>query len=171
MDVNPSAFQKGGNYPVENVSWENAREFITKLNSRTGKNYRLPTEAEWEYACRANSPGEYCGGDDLNALVWYRENSGNTTHAVGGKKANAFGLYDMSGNVWEWCADWYDSGYYASSPKDNPQGSDQGWLRVLRGGNYFRFPRYCCAVSRGNYSPGSRYNFVGFRLALPVQQQ
>ncbi|MCW5199985.1 SUMF1/EgtB/PvdO family nonheme iron enzyme, partial [Desulfobulbus sp. F1] len=117
MDANPSEFKKGGNYPVEQVSWDDAQDFIKKLNSSTGKSYRLPTEAEWEYACRANSSSRYCGGDDLDALAWHSKNSGGSTHPVGGKQGNGFGLYDMSGNVWEWCADQYDSDYYAFSPQ------------------------------------------------------
>ncbi|MCW5200163.1 SUMF1/EgtB/PvdO family nonheme iron enzyme, partial [Desulfobulbus sp. F1] len=133
MGDNPSKFKKGGNYPVENVSWKDGQEFIKKLNSRSGKSYRLPTEAEWEYACRAGGSGKYCGGGDVDAVAWY---SDNATHAVGAKDANAFDLYDMSGNVWEWCADWYEEDYYASSLKDNPQGPDKGESRCLRGGSY-----------------------------------
>ncbi|WP_417917201.1 SUMF1/EgtB/PvdO family nonheme iron enzyme [Candidatus Electronema sp. JC] len=167
MGSNPANFQKGGNYPVEQVSWDDAQQFIKKLNG-TGKKYRLPTEAEWEYACRANSPGKYCGGDDLDAVAWHDGNSGNSTHAVGGKDANAFGLHDMSGNVWEWCADWYGKEYYASSPKDNPQGPDSGEDRVLRGGSCFNYSQNCRAVYRYGYPPGNRYDFIGFRLVLPL---
>jgi len=99
MGANPSNFTKGGNYPVENVSWNDTQDFIKKLNKKYDKQYRLPTEAEWEYACRAKGSGRYCGGDDLDAVAWYDKNSGSSTHAVGGKQANAFGLHDMSGNV------------------------------------------------------------------------
>lgn len=171
MGANPSKFKKGGNYPVENVSWNDAQDFVKKLNSRTGKNYRLPTEAEWEYACRADGSGKYCGGDEIDAVAWHAKNSGKATHAVGGKKANAFGLHDMSGNVYEWCADWYDSGYYASSVKSNPAGSDEGGYRVLRGGSFLFNPQYCRAVDRNHNTPETRFDIIGFRLVLPVQQQ
>ncbi|MCW5201932.1 SUMF1/EgtB/PvdO family nonheme iron enzyme [Desulfobulbus sp. US4] len=137
MGDNPANFQKGDDYPVEQVSWEDAQKFITQLKKRSGKEYRLPTEAEWEYAARAKSSYKYSGGDDLNAVAWYDGNSGDSTHPVGQKKANAFGLHDMSGNVWEWCADWYGEKYYASSPKNNPTGPDSGAARVLRGGDFF----------------------------------
>ncbi len=168
---NPSNFKKGGNYPVEQVSWNDAQDFIKKLNSRTSKKYRLPTEAEWEHACRANGSSKYCGGDDPDAVAWHDGNSGKSTHAVGGKKANAFGLHDMSGNVWEWCADWYDSGYYASSPRRNPAGPDSGgnWNRVLRGGSFFNAPLSCRAVNRGYDTLGDRLVSIGFRLVLPVR--
>ncbi len=138
MKSNPSHFKKGNDYPVEQVSWGDAQEFIDKLNAQSGKNknYRLPTEAEWEYACRASGSGKYCGGDDSDALAWYRSNSGGTTHPVEKKQANAFGLYDMSGNVWEWCADWYGANYYSSSSQDNPTGPVSGSGRVVRGGSW-----------------------------------
>ncbi|CAK8718780.1 MAG: Formylglycine-generating enzyme, required for sulfatase activity, contains SUMF1/FGE domain [Candidatus Electronema aureum] len=176
MGANPSKFKKGGNYPVENVSWNDAQGFVKKLNSRTGKNYRLPTEAEWEYACRADGSGKYCGGDEIDAVAWHAKNSGKATHVAGGKEANALGLHDMSGNVYEWCADWYDSGYYASSPKDNPQGPETASFepetasfRVFRGGDWRGL--HGRAAGRGGSTPEFRSDFLGFRLALPVQQQ
>jgi formylglycine-generating enzyme required for sulfatase activity len=168
MGENPSKFNKGGNYPVETVSWSDAQGFIKKLNSRAGKSYRLPTEAEWEYACRAGGSSKYCGGNDVDAVAWYEKNSGTTTHTVGGKKANSFGLYDMSGNVWEWCADWYGRSYYVSSTQDNPQGPDSGSDRVIRGGTTIWSAR---AAYRNERSPVNRNYYFGFRLVLPVQQQ
>jgi formylglycine-generating enzyme required for sulfatase activity len=168
MGKNPSMLQKGDNYPVESISYDDVKEFIRKLNEKSG-DYRLPTEAEWEYACRANGSGKYCGGDNLDALAWYDKNSGNSTHPVGGKKANTFGLHDMSGNVWEWCADWYGKNYYASSPKDNPHGPDRGERRILRSGSYFLNTLYSRAVFRGSDPPGLRQVHFGFRLVLPVR--
>jgi formylglycine-generating enzyme required for sulfatase activity len=167
---NPARFNKGDDYPVESVSWDDTKTFIETLNKKTGKKYRLPTEAEWEYACRANGFGKYCGGDDIKAVAWYGENIfEGSTHPVRGKKANAFGLYDMNGNVWEWCSDWYGSDYYASSPKDNPQGPESGKNRALRGGSYFNDPLGCRAVRRNHGSPEDRGVGIGFRLALPFQ--
>ncbi|MCW5209962.1 formylglycine-generating enzyme family protein, partial [Desulfobulbus sp. US1] len=169
MGDNPAGFKKGDKYPVEQVSWEDAQKFITQLKKRSGKEYRLPTEAEWEYAARAGASYKYSGGDDLDAVAWYGDNSGGSTHSVGQKKANAFGLYDMSGNVWEWCADWYGEKYYASSPKNNPTGPDSGTGRVLRGGGWFDRPVYCPSVYRNDRGPGNRRGNVGFRLVLPFQ--
>ena len=169
MGDNPAKFQKGDKYPVEQVSWEDAQKFITELNKKSGEKYRLPTEAEWEYAARAGASYKYSGGDDLDAVAWYDGNSGNTTHPVGQKKANAFGVYDMSGNVWEWCADWYDGKYYASSPQDNPTGPDSGTRRVLRGGSWFDHPVDCRSVHRDRYESGAsrrRYR-VSLGSSLP----
>ncbi len=169
MGNNPAKFKKGGNYPVESVSWDDAQQFIKKLKSPTGKSYRLPTEAEWEYACRAGGSGKYCGSNKLDAVAWHQGNSGEATHAVGGKAANDFGLYDMSGNVREWCADWYDKGYYASSPQDNPTGPDSGKGRVLRGGGWSSNPRGCRATDRFDDSREHKVDALGFRLVLPVR--
>jgi formylglycine-generating enzyme required for sulfatase activity len=166
---NPARFKKGDSYPVEEVAWDDVQKFITKLNKKSGKTYRLPTEAEWEYAGRANSSYKYSGGDDLDAVAWHDSNSGDTTHPVGEKKANAFDLHDMSGNVWEWCSDWYGNDYYSSSPQDNPTGPASGARRVLRGGSYFRSPLYCRAVYRNLNPPVYRYDSLGFRLVLPFQ--
>ncbi len=166
MGANPSKFKKGGNYPVENVSWNDAQDFVKKLNSRSGKSYRLPTEAEWEYACRAGGSSKYCGGDKVDTVAWYEKNSGTTTHTVGGKKANSFGLYDMSGNVWEWCADWYGRSYYVSSTQDNPQGPDSGSDRVIRGGTTIWSAR---TAYRNGRSPVNQNDDIGFRLVLPIR--
>jgi len=177
---NPSKF-KGERRPVETVSWGDAQTFLDKLNARTdvqafirqldppGTEFRLPTEAEWEFAARAGTSYKYSGGDDLNAVAWYGENSGDSTYLVGQKKANALGLYDMSGNVWEWCADWYDRKYYACSPQENPTGPDSGARRVLRGGSRVSHPVCCRSVIRINYEPELRLDTIGFRLVLPFQ--
>jgi formylglycine-generating enzyme required for sulfatase activity/uncharacterized caspase-like protein len=170
MSANPFNFKKGDSYPVENVSWDDVQDFIKKLNSSTGKSYRLPTEAEWEYACRAKGSGKYCGGDDLDAVAWYDKNSGSSIHAVGGKQANAFGLHDMSGNVWEWCADWYGKYYYASSPQSNPLGPESGSGRVIRGGSWYFSPRVVRSANRDGYAPDNRSFDLGFRLVLSGQQ-
>ncbi len=167
---NPVDFKKGDMYPVEKVSWNDAQEFINTLNAKSGKNYRLPTEAEWEYACRANDSGKYCGGDDVDALGWHKKNSGNrSTRPVGGKQANKFGLYDMSGNVWEWCADWSGENYYNSSPQDNPTGPSSGSHRVFRGGTWQHISKIMRAANRGGSAPDTRSDDLGFRLVLPIQ--
>ncbi|HEY7545724.1 MAG TPA: bifunctional serine/threonine-protein kinase/formylglycine-generating enzyme family protein, partial [Blastocatellia bacterium] len=135
MGNNPSNF-KGANLPVENVSWNDAQEFIQKLNARNdGYVYRLPTEAEWEYACRAGSTGDYAG--NLDEMAWHGSNSASKTHSVGQKKPNAWGLHDMHGNVWEWCMDWYLENYYSQSPSADPPGPGTGSLRVSRGGSCY----------------------------------
>ncbi len=168
MGSNPSNF-KGDNLPVENVSWNDVQEFIRKLNQMTGKKYRLPTEAEWEYAARGggNSRGyKYSGSDNVGSVAWYYDNSGSTMHPVGSKTPNDLGIYDMSGNVWEWCQDWYSSNYYSSSPQRNPQGPASGSRRVERGGGW-DFVAGCCRVSfRDGITPDKRGNALGFRLAL-----
>jgi formylglycine-generating enzyme required for sulfatase activity len=162
---NPSSF-KGGNRPVEQVSWNDAQSYIRQLNSKSGKGYRLPTEAEWEYAARSGGRNEtYAGGSNADTVAWYRSNSGSQTHPVGQKQPNGLGLYDMSGNVWEWCFDWY--GNYPSSTQRNPQGPSSGSYRVIRGGSWINFARYARAANRGRYTPGDRSNYLGFRLVLP----
>ncbi|XOF33319.1 MAG: SUMF1/EgtB/PvdO family nonheme iron enzyme [Candidatus Electrothrix sp. YB6] len=167
MTHNPSNFKASGRCPVGNVSWEDVQEFISELNRETGKRYRLPTEAEWEYACRAGGSGKYCGGDRINELAWYDGNSGNKTHPVGQKKKNAFGLYDMSGNAWEWCADWYSSNYYKFSPHNNPTGPASGRGRVARSGSWFNFRDGCRAADRYGIEPNDHFQGLGFRLVLP----
>ena len=166
MGSNPSGF-KGDNLPVENVNWNDVQTFIRKLNQLTGKNYRLPTEAEWEYAARGgnNSRGnKYSGSDNVGSVAWYYENSGSTTHPVGSKSPNELGIYDMSGNVWEWCQDWY--GYYSSSSQRNPKGPASGSHRVYRGGSWLNNARYCRVSDRSYISPDHRNYILGFRLVL-----
>ena len=175
MGNNPSNFSScGDDCPVENVSWDDVQEFIRKLNERRGgsvtRPYRLPTESEWEYAARSGGKQEkFSGGDKIDAVAWYASNSGNGTHPVGRKLANGLGLYDMSGNVWEWVNDWYDSGYYGKSPRDNPQGPTTGSGRVCRGGGWDYVPRNVRAAYRNDFDPGFRDNILGFRLVAPVQ--
>ncbi|MCI5125524.1 MAG: formylglycine-generating enzyme family protein [Candidatus Electrothrix sp. AR5] len=171
MKSNPAKFKKGDNFPVEQVSWHDVQRFIAQLNKESRVNYRLPTEAEWEYACRGNDWYQYSGGDDLDAVAWYKDNSGGTTHPVGEKQVNAFGLYDMSGNVWEWCNDWYGEKYYTASPKENPTGPTSGSHRVIRGGSWVYDPWLVCSAFRDRNSPDRRNDDLGFRLALPVQQE
>jgi formylglycine-generating enzyme required for sulfatase activity len=166
---NPSHF-KGSDRPVEKVSWNDARDYIRKLNQRSGKTYRLPTEAEWEYAARSGGRSEkYAGGDSVDAVAWHSGNSGSQTHPVGQKRPNGLGLFDMSGNVWEWCRDWYESGYYGKSPKDNPQGPSGGSYRVNRGGGWYYGPGDVRSANRCRDSPDARNGNLGFRLAFPAR--
>jgi formylglycine-generating enzyme required for sulfatase activity/predicted Ser/Thr protein kinase len=165
----PSYFKNCDDCPVESVSWNDIQEFIKKLNQKTGKKYRLPTEAEWEYAARggsAGSPTRYSGSNNIDEVAWYSSNSGSKTHPVGRKKPNELGLYDMSGNVWEWCSDWYGSDYYKNSPQTNPQGPSSGSYRVLRGGSWYSRAQNCRVSDRYSYTPDSRNGISGFRLAL-----
>ena len=167
MGTNPSSFKNCDQCPVEQVSWGDAQEFIKKLNAKTVKSYRLPTEAEWEYAARGgkNSTYNYAGSNTVDEVAWYDSNSGRKTHPVGQKKANDLGLHDMSGNVLEWCQDWYDIGYYAKSPSSNPPGPTTGSLRVIRGGSWYSVPAYVRVAGRNSSAPGNRDFDVGFRLA------
>jgi formylglycine-generating enzyme required for sulfatase activity len=168
MGNNPSRFE-GTNLPVENVSYEDALAFCRKLTEREraanrlpeGYAYTLPTEAQWEYACRAGTTGDHAG--NLNAMAWYYGNSGGKTHGVGGKQANAWGLHDMHGNVWEWCLDWRD--YWGRNVTD-PRGVSSDSHRVNRGGSWYDDPDYCRSANRNGYTPSYRYDFLGFRLAL-----
>ena len=166
MDENPSNL-KGDNLPVEQVSWDDCQTFITRLNNLTGKNFRLPTEAEWEYAARGGNRSrgyKYSGSNVLSDVAWYDDNSGDKTHPVGSKSPNELGLYDMSGNVREWCSDWY--GTYSSTAQTNPTGSSSGSLRVLRGGSWFSVARNCRSSSRHHDVPDGRFYLLGLRLAL-----
>jgi formylglycine-generating enzyme required for sulfatase activity len=165
MGSNPSSF-KGPNLPVENVSWEDAQSFIGKLNEKQilpeGWKFALPTEAQWEYACRAGEKGPYSGGS-LDEVAWYDVNSGSKTHEVGLKKANAWGLYDMHGNVWEWCADRYEGTLKGGT---DPTGPSSGVDRVYRGGSWRLSASYCRAANRLGFTPGYRSSNLGFRPAL-----
>jgi sulfatase modifying factor 1 len=169
MGNNPSHFKDcGDDCPVENVNWDDVQEFITKLNKLSGREYRLPTEAEWEYACRSGGKNEkFCGGNDVMDLAWYFSTSGNRTHPVGLKRPNGLGLYDMSGNVWELVSDWYEDKY--NNIKDNPQGPATGTSHALRGGSWYMLPRNVRATTRSYLTPGIRANDVGFRLVSPLQ--
>ena len=165
MGSNPSSF-KGDNLPVELVSWNQCQTFIQTLNQMGQGTFRLPTEAEWEYACRAGTTTLYYWGDDpgetqIGEYAWYLGNSGSKTHDVGLKKSNGWGLYDMSGNVWEWCQDW--SGNYNSEPQNDPTGADTGLYRVLRGGSWNSLPHDCRSACRGRISPDFR-GVTGLRL-------
>jgi formylglycine-generating enzyme required for sulfatase activity len=168
MDNNPSFFKCGNNCPVGNMTWEEVDLFINNLNSlEKGKNYRLPTEAEWEYASRAGTSSIYYWGDELNNdYLWYENNSGDNPHPVGWKKPNAFGLYDMIGNVWEWTQDWLDIKYYENSPSIDPQGPLSGTDRVIRGGPYYLDGKGLRNSLRGRTSPEKRNRFLGIRLVL-----
>lgn len=166
MGNNPSYF-KGDNLPVEKVSWDDCQKFISRLNSLTGKRFRLPTEAEWEYAARGGNKSrhyKYSGSDNLDAVAWYDGNSNEKTHPVGIRFSNELGLYDMSGNVWEWCQDRY--GDYSSSPQTNPTGPSSGSCRVFRGGSWFGNAGRCRMSIRGDDYPGYRCYDLGFRLVL-----
>ena len=167
MGSNPSYFKGDNQRPVENVSWDDCQEFIKKLNRLTGKKFRLPTEAEWEYAARGGkySRGyKYSGSNNSDEVAWYDSNSGSKTHPVKTKKDNELGLYDMSGNVWEWCNDWW--GCYQSNSQTNPTGPSEGESRVLRGGGWCYFDMGVRVSRRDYLTPGYRHIIIGLRLAL-----
>ena len=166
MGNNPSDF-KGDNLPVENVSWDDCQKFISKLNSLTGQNFRLPTEAEWEFAARGGNNSnhyQYSGSNELGDVAWYYGNSGDKTHVVATKQPNELGLYDMSGNVWELCSDWY--GNYSSSSQTNPTGPNSGSDRVFRGGSWNCNAGYCRSSFRNKLIPVIRLFTLGLRLVL-----
>ena len=184
---NPSHFSSCGmDCPVEQVSWNEAQNFIDALNARENRTnchttpntcYSLPTEAQWEYAARAGTVTAFYNGDitqptgddpKLDQIGWYEENSSSTTHPVAQKLANSFGLYDMSGNVWEWCRDGYDT--YPDGPVTDPTDAVSGTMRVIRGGSWYHYAGYARSANRGGTSPGYRSNILGFRLALPPGQ-
>jgi formylglycine-generating enzyme required for sulfatase activity len=185
MGMNPSNFKGSDNLPVENVSWFEAIEFCNKLSEREkrtpfyrivgsevtsigGDGYRLPTEAQWEYACRAKTASLYPFGDVVNRLdehAWYASNAESKTHPVGQKLPNAWGLHDMLGNVWEWCADAYDENYYAVSPPADPPGATKPSPRVFRGGSWYYYPGYCRPANRDRCVPEYRNGYLGFRVA------
>jgi len=169
MAKKPSHF-KGDNLPVEFMSWNDAQEFIRKLNHMTGNDYRLPTEAEWEYAARGGNRSlgyKYSGSDDIEEVAWYINNSGYKLHPVGTKKANELGIYDMSGNAWEWVSDW--DGKYGGNPQSNPQGPADGSNRIVRGGSWDYHAKHARVSFRYYRAPGLRLSFLGFRLARSSQ--
>lgn len=170
MKSNPAGFRRcGDNCPVESVSWSNIQEYIQKLNEESKSKYRLPSEAEWEFAARSGGKKEtYAGSENPDAVAWYGTLSGRTTFPVGGKAANGLGLYDMSGNVWEWVQDWYDGYYYQNSPKDNPKGPATGSTVIARGGSWYDRVYSARTSTRTYFKTGYRANHVGFRLAAPA---
>jgi formylglycine-generating enzyme required for sulfatase activity len=172
MGNNPSYFQGCDDCPVENVSWYDVQDFIAALNQQTGLQYRLPTETEWEYAARGGNQsvgGRYAGGNDLHEVAWFSANSGGKTQPVGLKKPNVLGLHYMSGNVSEWCQDWYAEEYYTdfsvTGLVQDSKGPDNGTDRVVRGGSWACNPQYCRVADRNWDYPDRRYDDVGFRLA------
>jgi formylglycine-generating enzyme required for sulfatase activity len=170
MGKNPSQFKDPAN-PVESVSWDDAVEFCKKLSAKEGKTYRLPTEAEWEYACRAGTPTSYSFGDDeasLGEYAWFRGNAERKTHPVGQKKPNAWGLFDMHGNVWEWCQDCF--GEYTADVATDPVGPSESTYRVYRGGSWNYTAEGCRSAYRGWSTPVFRLNYLGFRVAAVPDQ-
>jgi len=169
MGENPSHYGGDPQRPVESVSWDDAQEFCRRLSEKEGETYRLPTEAQWEYACRAGSTTKWYFGDDESQLAdyaWYKVNSYLMPHSVARKKPNAWGLYDMHGNVWEWCDDWFETFYYGNSPNTDPTGPASGETRVYRGGCWNHEATYCRSAFRGNSWTGERALHLGFRVSL-----
>lgn len=167
MGDNPSHFNYSENCPVEKVSWHDVKQYIDKLNAKTRKTYRLPTEAEWEYAARGGNMSrgyKYAGSDDISQVAWYLENSGKKPHRVGRKGANELGLFDMNGNVWEWCEDWYHE--YNRITQIHPKVPNHGLTRVLRGGSWCNHARLCGVTNRLGVNPDNRNHSNGFRLVL-----
>ena len=166
MGSNPSYF-KGAKRPVEMVSWDDCQKFIDKLNTITGKKFRLPTEAEWEFAARGGNKSKgykYSGSNEIDKVAWYGNNSGGTTHDVGQKSPNELGLYDMSGNAWEWCQDWYDN--YGSNSQTDPSGPSSGKYRMNRGGSWYDKSSSYRVSFRNTVRPDHSYHTLGLRLAL-----
>jgi formylglycine-generating enzyme required for sulfatase activity len=186
-----AGFEQTDEHPVVNVSWNDAVAFCEWLSKKEGKSYRLPTEAQWEYACRAGTTTRYSSGDDPETLAKVGNVADATaktkfpdwswtiaasdgyvfTAPVGKFKPNVFGLYDMHGNVWEWCADWYGNAYYAASPADDPKGPASGSVRVRRGGGWGSYAGYCRSAGRNDGTPGGRHSNLGFRVSLVSAEQ
>lgn len=169
MGMNPSRFI-GADRPVESVTWDEAVEFCKRLSIKTNEIYRLPTEAEWEYACRAGTESIYFWGNAFDgAFAWYRANSDGRTHPVGQKKPNDWGLRDITGNVWEWCSDLYSEDYYSNSPKSDPRGVKIGVSRVYRGGSWINSASMHRASDRLRVTPDARDDNIGFRIVREVE--
>ena len=166
MGSNPSCFTGNMQRPVERVSWNDCQTFISKLNELTGETFRLPTEAQWEYAARGGNQAQgrlYSGSNTIDDVAWYTSNSSSTTHPVKTKAPNELGIYDMTGNVWEWCSDW--NGAYSSAAQTNPTGPATGSERVFRGGSWFSDATRCRVAGRGSSTPAFSDDNLGLRLA------
>ncbi|MBQ6107012.1 MAG: formylglycine-generating enzyme family protein, partial [Thermoguttaceae bacterium] len=170
MGKNPSYFN-GEQNPVENVNWKDCQKYCQQLSAILSQRIQLPTEAQWEYACRAGTTGNYAG--DLDSMAWCCEDEGiGSTHPVAQKKPNAWGLYDMHGNVWEWCSDYYDNYYYDRSPVNDPENATPSSIRVARGGSWSADATACQSAYRESFFPGNRYEGLGFRVVLvPCQDE
>ena len=172
MGRNPSGFQSGEDFPVEQVSWDNTKEFISVLNRQARNSFSLPTEAQWEYAARSGGQDQiYAGGNDVNSVAWYNGNSGRKTHMIGTKTPNGLGIYDMSGNIWEWCEDVYDKNAYSKHFRNNPLVTFGSNSHVSRGGSWNYGPRNMRAAYRIGYSADLRCSDLGFRLCLSRVRQ
>lgn len=166
MGINPSHFQScGGDCPVEHVSWNDAQAFVERLNKKTGKSYRLPTEAEWEFAAKDRGQTDRTPAD-VNAYAWFKPNADGKTHIKGSKQPTKLGVYDMLGNVEEWCQDWYGSSFYAFAPQNNPKGPEDGSRKIVRGGSWIGGPDKVRLSNRRQVHPDSTNPFAGFRLAF-----
>ena len=165
MGTLPPQSTFGTELPVDNISWHDVQHLLTKLNGTGKTRFRLPSEAEWEYACRSGGRRTlFCGGESINTVAWHKENSDNRVHPVGGRQANALGVHDMSGNVWEWVSDWYDPHYYRRSSTHNPSGPPTGRTKVFRGGSWGSAPKFSRATLRYDLAPDRSYHLLGLRL-------
>jgi len=170
MGSNPSQYRGAENLPVEKISWNEAQAFVKVLRRKTGKKWRLPTEAEWEYAAGGGKRQKYPGtsnDEELGEYAWFETNSGLKTHPVGTRKPNDLGIHDMAGNVWQWVQDRYDRDYYRQSPRQDPKGDPFGVNRILKGGSAYKDAHFLRVSYRDYQAPETRTNSVGFRLVLP----
>lgn len=173
MGTNPNFEEGCESCPVDGVSWQDVQMFLNKLNEKTGKQFRLPTEAEWEFAARGGNKSKgyyYSGSSNASEVAWFGQKKEQKIHQTGQKNQNELGLFDMSGNVWEWCNDFYNAGYYSKSPEMNPSGPVSGKDKVLRGGSWYNQSFDCRVTARYRFYPSFRTNANGFRLAMPVQK-